>query len=263
MCPLGGRLVSGAGGVFARARMVCHCLAVELPDGLALVDTGLGLADVAEPRGRLGLEFVAIVQPRLDAAQTAARQVERLGFKTRDVRHIVLTHLDVDHAGGLADFPDATVHVLADEHHAATSRRTLVERRRYRPAQWEHGPRWALYRPEGEPWFGFECVRELEGLPPEILLVPLAGHTRGHAGVAVQSDDGWLLHAGDAYFHRFEMDPDARRCPPALDLFQRVLAVDDSARLENQERLRHLAAENAGDVRVFSAHDAVELDRFA
>lgn len=263
MCPIGGRLVSGTGSVLSRARMVCHCLLVELGDGLALVDTGLGLADIADPRKRLGLEFVALVQPRLDAAAAAVRQIEARGFKPRDVRHIVLTHLDLDHAGGLGDFPDATVHVLADEHAAATTRRTRIERQRYRSAQWAHGPRWSLYRPEGEPWFGFESVRDLEGLPPEILMVPLVGHTRGHAGIAVQSDDGWLLHAGDAYFHRFEMDPDERRCPLALDLFQRLMAVDGDARLENQERLRHLALENAGDVRVFSAHDAVELDRFA
>lgn len=263
MCPLGGRLVSGTGSVWSRARLVCHVLVVELADGLALVDTGLGLEDVAEPRRRLGAEFVLVVQPKLDASQTAARQVETLGFKAADVRHVVLTHLDLDHAGGLADFPDATVHVLAEEHHAAMARRTRNERRRYRSAQWDHAPRWSLYKPEGEPWFGFECVRGLEGLPPEILIVPLVGHTRGHAGVAVESDGGWLLHAGDAYFHRSELDPDRRRCPPILDVFQRVLAVNGPARVANQERLRQLALENAGNVHVFSAHDPVELDRFA
>jgi glyoxylase-like metal-dependent hydrolase (beta-lactamase superfamily II) len=33
-----------------------------------------------------------------------ARQVERLGYRREDVRHIVLTHLDMDHAGGLRVF---------------------------------------------------------------------------------------------------------------------------------------------------------------
>ena len=32
-----------------------------------------------------------------------------------DAGTIVLTHLDLDHAGGLADFPQATVHVSATE----------------------------------------------------------------------------------------------------------------------------------------------------
>ena len=37
---------------------------------------------------------------------------------------------------------------------------------------------------------GFDGVRQLEGLPPEILMVPMPGHTWGHAGVAVAAACG-------------------------------------------------------------------------
>ncbi len=37
--------------------------------------------------------------------------MKRLGYSINDVRHIILTHLDLDHAGGLHDFPNAAVHV--------------------------------------------------------------------------------------------------------------------------------------------------------
>jgi hypothetical protein len=47
MCPIGRRFVNGTGSIFQRARMVCHCLLVETNDGLALVDTGIGLDDIA------------------------------------------------------------------------------------------------------------------------------------------------------------------------------------------------------------------------
>ena len=47
MCPIGRRFVNGTGSIFQRARMVCHCLLVETHDGLALVDTGIGLGDIA------------------------------------------------------------------------------------------------------------------------------------------------------------------------------------------------------------------------
>jgi glyoxylase-like metal-dependent hydrolase (beta-lactamase superfamily II) len=63
--------------------MVAHVLVVETADGALLVDTGLGSA--------------------------------RLGIAAADVRHIVVTDLDLDHAGGLSDFPAATVHVLERE----------------------------------------------------------------------------------------------------------------------------------------------------
>src|SRR2546429_4224699 len=62
-------------------------------------------------------------------------------------------------------------------------------------------PRWMVNEIDGgEPWFGFRAVRDLPGLPPEILVIPLPGHTRGHIGVAVDTGAGWLLHAGDAFY---------------------------------------------------------------
>ncbi len=144
MCPPFGRLIRGEGSLVSRGHMVCHCLLLETDAGLVLVDTGIGLGDMAEPRERLGPGFTALVGPRLDPTETAVYQVEALGFASTDVRHIVLTHLDLDHAGGLGDFPHAEVHVYRPEHDAAMTRSSLRERERYRPAQWAHGPRWRL-----------------------------------------------------------------------------------------------------------------------
>ncbi len=275
MCPPFGRWIRGEGSLFSRGHMVCHCLLIETSVGLVLVDTGIGLGDMSQPSERLGGAFTALVNPKLDPRETALYQVEALGFASTDVRHIVLTHLDLDHAGGLSDFPNAEVHVYRPEHEAAMNPRTSREKERYRPAQWKHGPRFHLYEATGEPWFGFDCVRQLAGLPPEILIVPVLGHSAGHAVIAVrasapqpdgeapwsQRGNGWLVHAGDAYFYRGEMDPNQRRCPMGLETFQRAVAFDNAARLSNQERLRRLAKDHAQEVRVFSAHDSVELER--
>ncbi len=261
MCPFGGRLVSGAGFLTDVAELICHCLLIETSQGLVLCDSGIGTHDIANPQQILGREFLLFARPKLDLEEAAVSRVKALGFSPSDVRHVLLTHLDVDHAGGIRDFPKATVHIMAAEHEAAMKPRTRIEKRRYRPAHWEHTPNWALYTSSGERWFGFECVKTLEGLPPEILLVPLRGHTRGHAGIAVDTGKGWLLHAGDAYFYRGEMDPDRRRCPPALDIFQRIVEIDARERARNQHRLRDLCRENSGEVRVFPAHDPVDLAR--
>jgi glyoxylase-like metal-dependent hydrolase (beta-lactamase superfamily II) len=240
--------------------MVAHCLLVETEAGLVLVDTGLGLDDLREPRTRLGGGFVALARPRLDEAETAVRRVEQLGFRPSDVRHVIPTHLDLDHAGGLPDFPKAKVHVYEKEVAAALARETLRERERYRRPHFAHGPEWVRYDVRGERWFGFECVRQLEGLPPELLIVPLVGHTRGHSGVAIDTGSGWLLHAGDAYFSHAEMHPERPSCPLGLRVFQRAVAIDDLARVRNRERVRLLARDEG--VNVFSAHDAYELERF-
>jgi glyoxylase-like metal-dependent hydrolase (beta-lactamase superfamily II) len=115
----------------------------------------------------------------------------------------------------------------------------------------------------GERWFGFNCVRNLDGLPPEILLVPLPGHTWGHSGVAVQQPGGrWLFYAADAFFHEGELAP-RYHCPPALRSYQWLMEVDRGARLTNQSRLRDLAAVHGREIDIYCAHDAAQFDRLS
>lgn len=258
MCPRGGRLIDGDGGFGATVRMVCHCLLIEGKRGLVLVDAGIGTEDVARAKERLGREFLAFARPRLDRSETAYELVTRLGHSPKDVRDIVVTHLDLDHAGGIADFPWATLHVTKTEHTALQAPSTFLEGRRYRPIAIAKTETIETYEEgEGDRWFGFPSVRVIGD---DVLIIPLSGHSRGHAGVAVKTDGGrWLLHAGDAYFHRREM-ADPPSCPSGLAGFQKLIAFDDRARRTNQDRLRALVREPSNDVRVFSAHDATEFD---
>jgi glyoxylase-like metal-dependent hydrolase (beta-lactamase superfamily II) len=262
MCPIGGALFDG----FSRgltASLVCHCLLVETDRGLVLIDTGFGERDIKAPLSRLSPFFMNLNRIQFEQKYTALAQIKQLGFNPSDVRHIVLTHLDFDHAGGLEDFPEATVHVMQSEIEAAQKRRGFISSQRYRPSQWDEVKQWKYYSLGGEPWFGFEAVRELEGLPPEILLIPLAGHTRGHAGIAIETPEGWLLHTGDAYFYRHEMNTPKPRCTPGLSAYQWLMEVDRKARLYNQERLRALSRSHSSDVRLFCSHDAIEFKTFA
>jgi glyoxylase-like metal-dependent hydrolase (beta-lactamase superfamily II) len=260
MRPPARRLVNGTGGLFEPGLLVCHCLLVETEQGLVLVDSGFGRADIDDPGTTLGQRFLRRTRPALDPAETAIHQVTKMGYRPQDVRHIVLTHLHVDHVGGISDFPWATVHVHAAEHRAAMHPDTTKLRRHYPPIHWAHNPTWATYEQDaGESWFGFEAVRPLRGLPPEILLVPLLGHSPGHTGVAVNTGTTWLLHAGDAYFCHGETDPVHTRTTPALALFENLVQHDRSLRRRNQARLRQLRAEHGDQIVIFSAHDHTEL----
>ncbi|MFF5971442.1 MBL fold metallo-hydrolase [Streptomyces sp. NPDC012769] len=248
------------------APAVNHCLLVETDaHGLVLVETGLGLGDVRDPEATLGADWIAMAEPVLDEEETAVRQVARLGHDPADVRHILVTHLDVDHCGGLPDFPGARVHVLADELAAA---RADVTGGRYRAAHWAHGPDWVTYdhEPAGtltapaEDWFGFTAVRP-DGLPHGFRLVPLGGHTAGHTGIAVRDGDRWLLHCGDAYYYHRELE-DAKEPHPVLDVVQTGSEVHRDLRLGTQARLRELIRDHGDRVEVFSAHDPWELARY-
>jgi glyoxylase-like metal-dependent hydrolase (beta-lactamase superfamily II) len=265
-CPLGGKLMDGfTPSIVRRGELTLHCLLVELPDCLVLVDTGLGRLDVANPRSRLSRFFLSLVSPDFRDEMTAFRQVQSLGYQPRDVRHIVLTHLDFDHAGGLDDFPWATVHLLATERDYAVAQRTWMDRQRFRPQQWSTREAWQTYAATGgDTWFGFDQVQPLRGILPEIAMIPLPGHTFGHAGIAVQGEgDRWLLMAGDAYFYRGEMDQRRPHCTPGLRFYQWMLEKDRHARFESQRRLRELARDHGSAVHVCCGHDLVEFEAIA
>ena len=236
-------------------KISCHCLALEDAAGLALVDTGIGLHDVADPMGRIGQPLIDLGGFQFNEADTAVRQLERRGFRPRDVRHVVLTHCDPDHAGGLTDFPDALVHVSAEEH-AAVMKGHL----RYPPALFEHRPRWVQHAAGGgdRDWFGFRARPIDLGFSTDVLLVPTFGHTAGHCGVAVTKTDGrWVLHAGDAYYLRVELTTDDH---PVSAVSARQ-AVDNAQRVATLERLRRLFREHRDEVDLFGYHDVEELQR--
>lgn len=261
-CPLGGWLMDHrTPALLTRAHLTCHCILVELGNELALLDTGFGLRDVADPRSRLSSFFLTLVDPEFREDMTAIRQIRRLGFDPRDVRHIVLTHLDFDHAGGLDDFPWAQVHLLQRERDHAVARKTWLDRQRFRPQQWSTRANWRVYPIErGETWFGFDRVQRLAGLPPELLLVPLIGHTLGHAGIAIQRQSDWFLLAGDAYFFHAEMN-EKPWCTPGLRFYQTLLEKDRTARLTNQRRLRELRRAHSAEVDICCSHDPLEFER--
>ncbi len=256
MCPYGGSLFGGTGGPMSENDFCCHVLLVEAGDALVLVDTGFGTGDVANPK-RLPAVFRLGIRPKPIRAETAIERVRGAGLDPKDVTHIVATHLDLDHAGGLGDFPDAQVHVFSAELDAALNPK-LAERQRYVKAQWAHGPKWVSHPAGGDRWFGFESAQAIDGLDPDVALIPLIGHTRGHSGVAVRDGEGWLLHCGDAYFNDSEM-----RTPPhtpaGLKAFERINDADTKSRKANQERLRELTRSHSDEVRLINAHDPAYL----
>lgn len=260
MCPPARHLLNDAG------HLVGHVLVVETADdGLVLVDTGIGRGCIADLNGWMGRMTATMIRPVADVTRTAHHQLGVLGLDPADVRHIVLTHLDADHAGGIADFPDAEVHVHGAELDAAINPRTTAEKQRYRRPLWAHEPRWRTFRTdEGDTWRGFGSARPLRGADGRevegIVTLGLPGHTRGHALVAVdRGADGWLVHAGDAYFHHAVVH--GGRPSALLGLFERTVAFDRTALEGNHERLRDLAADV--DVTVVCAHDPSELSALA
>lgn len=230
--------------------VVCHCVLLQDGERLALIDTGIGLADVRNPLGRLGQPLINMAGFQFNEFDTAVRRIEAAGLCPGDVRDIILTHGDPDHAGGLADFPLAQVHVSAEE-----QARVARGHWRYVPAQFAHHPLWRTYDRSPRRWFGLEARPVAIGFSSEVLLIPLFGHTFGHCGVAVQQEGRWLLHVGDAYYLRVELTTDDH--PVSLLAVQR--ADDDAQRRESLAHLRRIVRDHGDDVDIIGYHDLMEL----
>ncbi|QUQ63914.1 MBL fold metallo-hydrolase [Kutzneria sp. CA-103260] len=239
--------------------IVCHVLLVETPSGLVLVDSGVGLRDVADPAGRVGPARFYI-RPAFSPAEAAVNQVRQLGFDPNDVRHIVLTHFDGDHTGGLADFPWAQVHLTSAENRAALHPSTAVERGRYLASHRDHSPILVEHSPTDHAWRGFAGATELSAIAPGIVLIPLSGHSRGHAAVAVDAGTHWVLHVGDAFFHRHQITR-AGRTPLGLAALERMVAHDWRKVQGNHRQLAALWQASDPDLILVNGHDPELLRR--
>ncbi|MFY1620988.1 MBL fold metallo-hydrolase [Micromonospora sp. WMMD736] len=233
--------------------VVCHVLLVETNNGLVLIDTGYGLRDIAQPT-RLG-PTRHYFRPALATDEAAACQIERLGFAREDVRHIVVTHFDVDHIGGISDFPEAHIHTTAAELLGAVRNPSLREKVRFRPAQWAHGPKFVEHTPDGEKWRGFAAAKELTDIAAGIVLVALPGHTRGHACIGVDAGHRWLLHCGDAFYHPGTIDGQTP-VPRAVRTLEPILALDRKRVRDNHARLAELYRRGEPDLLMLCSHDA-------
>jgi len=228
----------------------CHCLVVQTDLSLILVDTGIGMHDIANPEERIGIEAIQAAGFQFLPQFTAIRQLELLGFSADDVSDIVLTHCDPDHVGGLADFPKARVHVSAEEKQSL-----LAGNPRYNSFQFSHGPRWVEHALDDSETLGLPSRSVVTASGLELRLVPLFGHTLGHCGVAVIREDSVLLHVGDAYYLRDELiNPEH-----PVGQLATLRADDNRQRLASLNTLRGLASAEHPNLSYFGYHDVTEL----
>lgn len=232
---------------------VCgHCLLIKEGDQLILLDTGIGLLDTQFPQERIGQQLIDLVGYRFDEKQTAIRQIENLGLDPSMVTDCIISHLDNDHIGGLADFPKAIVHLGAEELENFNS-----ENPRYLKTPLSHSPIIEVYEKSDYDWFGFEARKVNTSTETEIFLIPLFGHTLGHCGVAVKLPTNWLFYVADAYYMRVELNDSSH---PVNELAQ-LKADDNNLRLIALNKIRNLISEHP-EIEVFGYHDIAEFNHY-
>ena len=112
-----------------------YAWAIEHADGVIVVDSGSGAHLKSLPRWHP--YFQLAVRFEIEPEQEIGPQLRSLGIGERDVKTVVLTHLHVDHDGGLAHFPSSKIFVARGELQA--SRGFMGRVRGYLPNRW---PSW-------------------------------------------------------------------------------------------------------------------------
>ncbi|MFC8244483.1 MBL fold metallo-hydrolase [Streptomyces chartreusis] len=105
---------------------------------------------------------------------------------------------------------------------------------------------------------GFAGAKELSDIAPGIVLINLPCHTRGHAAVAVDAGDHWILHVGDSYYHHGQVDGTGH-VPRALTLMERLIAANWPRVKANHKRLSELWQAADPDLLLVNAHDPLLL----
>lgn len=169
--------------------------AIEHAEGVIVVDTGAAAHLKSLPRWHP--YFQLAVRFDIEPEQEAGPQLKELGIGPRDVRTVVLTHLHVDHDGGLAHFPHSRI--LADGGEIARTAGIKGALLGYLPKRW---PQWFDPQPiawQPAPYGPFARSARLTDAG-DVIAIPTPGHTPKHLSIIVRDGDAQIVLAGDTSY---------------------------------------------------------------
>lgn len=168
---------------------------IDHPDGTVLYDTGVSYDLIEDPEnygpyGEPGLAAVVDEFP-MEEDQQPKYQLEDAGYPPAEIDYVVMSHLHVDHAGNVDQFPDSEF---------------LLQQAELQTAWWPDAPVQKAYYLDGDiaPLRAPEySVTELSGEydlfgDGSVVCIPTPGHSAGHQSLLVRSDNaGTVILAGD------------------------------------------------------------------
>jgi glyoxylase-like metal-dependent hydrolase (beta-lactamase superfamily II) len=172
-----------------------YAFAIEHPEGVIVVDTGANAGLKSLPRWHPFFQFA--VRFDIEPEQEIGPQLRAVGIGARDVKTVVLTHMHIDHDGGLAHFPASRI--LADGGEIARTKGISGRFNGYLPSRW---PEW--FAPQALSWqqtpYGpFQRTAPVTQAG-DVMAVPTPGHTPNHVSVIVRDAEQDIMLAGDASY---------------------------------------------------------------
>ena len=172
-----------------------YAWAIEHPEGVIVVDTGAGAHLKTLPRWHPYFRFA--VRFDIEEDEEIGPQLRALGIGAGDVRTVVMTHLHIDHDGGLKHFPKSRIVASRDEVARASGMRGALLG--YLPGRWPKGfdPEPIAWRPSPFGPFAKSAPITRAG---DVVAVPTPGHTPSHLSVIASDEETLIMLAGDASY---------------------------------------------------------------
>ena len=201
-------------------RLPIHVWVIDHEEGIIIVDTGetarvheRGYHPRWHPFYRRAARFFVPPEEELGP------QLKAKGIALRDVRHVVLTHLHTDHAGGLSHVVGSRVWVSPGEMERAGGVGGRVQGDL--PHRW---PKW--WQPESIRFEPRRLGPFEEAMPltrrGDVLIIPTPGHTPHHVSVVVLGDPSCILAGDTSYTEQLLLDGKVDGVSPDLQVTRRT-----------------------------------------
>jgi N-acyl homoserine lactone hydrolase len=186
----------------------CPAFLITHPNaGAILVDTSLHSSIAAEPSENFGRLASRFARPRIEPGKDLPSQLRERGADPRSIPLVVMTHMHMDHASGMSEFPSSTFVLSSTEWTAATTgSRPLL--RGYRPEHYDFAFDYRVVDFDGprvDSYSTFARTFDLLG-DGSIRLAFTPGHTVGHMCVLARLKDRDFVIAGDAVYTRRQLE---------------------------------------------------------
>lgn len=213
---------------------------IEHPRGLVLIDTGWDMAQRRLEPVKRTLGQLPISYGTLPEGLAINEQIESLGFNTSDIDYVFITHMDLDHAGGLKLVEDAR-HIYASKEEIRASQKV-----RY------------FYRYHKKLWEGMD-IQSFQftqtGIGPvgksydvfddgSLVLVSTPGHSHGMFTALVNGEEKYVAICGDTGY----MEKSWK------ELWLPGLTVDKSKAMKSLKWLK-MISQDENCVEILATHD--------
>ncbi len=160
---------------------------IEHPQGKTLIDTGWDNAIREDARSYEGFCNYFASPGTLPDGEGIVDQLARYGLRTDDLDYCLLTHLDIDHAGGI-DEVRMVKHVMCSRAEWSAAQKTNP---RYLKRLWKN-VHMETFPDQEYDFFGDGTLRA----------IPMHGHSAGMTAFRIGYPDHYVLIAGDAGYGR-------------------------------------------------------------